>query len=119
MKKRLMIVILMTLTIFISGCSQGTTTEPTIDLVATQVVLWLTASATSAEQQQPTQTTTPLPINSPTTEEVPATPTTTETTTPTSTASATPTQDLSDPAEQLGSPAWSQDFQRRHQPLGL
>ena len=110
MKKRLMIVILMTLTIFISGCSQGTTTEPTIDLVATQVVLWLTASATSAEQQQPTQTTTPLPINSPTTEEVPATPTATETTTPTSTASATPTQDLSDPAVQLGSPAWSQDF---------
>ena len=110
MKKKRMIVILITLTIFISGCSQRATPEPTLDLVATQVVMWLTASATSAEQQQPTETNTPLPIDSPTPEQDTATPTATATTTPTSTATATATKDISDPAVQLGSPAWTQDF---------
>lgn len=104
MKKRLGIILLIILSILISGCNLPGENEPTVDIIATQVAIMLTESAleeekTATESIAPSPTATELII-----EEASATPTNTVTETPTA------TQDERDPAVQLGDPAWTEDF---------
>ena len=97
MKKYLIGVMLITV-LLLSSCNfPGQSAEPTVDIIGTQVGLMLTEGATE-EAPTPTETV------APTAEETEAEPTPTVTVTPTATLSA------SDPAQSLGSPAWTQDF---------
>ncbi len=102
MKKVFAIIILLTLSLFISGCNLPGQSEPTVDIIATQVAKMLTESA--EEEQQITPTLSPTLTATEMMNESTATPTLTVTLTPTA------TQSQSDPAAQLGSPAWTQDF---------
>ena len=99
MSKVLRFAIFILLTAALAGCNlPGQEAEPTADLVATQVAKLLTESATEAS---------PLPTE---TQAPPTATPTPEGPTPTTTATLTPTLDQTDPAQQLGSPAWTQDF---------
>jgi hypothetical protein len=105
MKKLVLTLALCFLLISFSGCKQIEETEPALDVIATQVVIWLTASA-PAEEQLDVSTQTPAPTETNVIIETSPTPTFTETLTPT----PTHTEDLTDPALMLGNPAWTQDF---------
>jgi hypothetical protein len=109
MKKILGLSILLIITVVISGCSQISKTETTVDIVGTQVSRILTASATY-ESQKPVQTEAPLATNTLTIPESTPTSTMAPSQTPTETTTPTPTQDVNDPAAILGAPAWTQDF---------
>ena len=100
MKKFRAIALILTLSLLLAGCNlPGRTGEPEEDLVATQVALMLTENALTADE------TTEPPAT-----ETPSIPEATETPTATITPTPTTTPDQSDPAQQLGSPAWTEDF---------
>ena len=95
-----------------SGCSpvQEEKRSPE-EIIATQVSVILTETATYVEpQQEPTSTATLAP--SPTQPEPEEEPILSPTETPTETPSETPTStpDIDDPARKLGQPAWTYDF---------
>lgn len=107
MKRFSSIMIMFIVLVFaLSACNfPGQEAEPTVDIVATQVAKLLTEGATE-EAPPPTETMSPSPtstepllVNSPTPSQ-----TVTQTLTP------TPTENLDDPAQQLGQAAWTQDF---------
>lgn len=101
MKKLNLIASLLIFVLFLAGCNIPGDAEPTEDVVATQVARLLTEAATEAIQA-PTETVAPPPTETEAVIE--------ETSTPTSTATASPTPEPDDPAQQLGSPAWTYDF---------
>ncbi|MBG0784067.1 MAG: hypothetical protein H0S79_03090 [Anaerolineaceae bacterium] len=102
MKRAIQYISFLMLVILLSGCNLPSQAgEPTVDLVSTQVARLQTESAAAEEIQTATETLTP-----PTETEAVASPTTTQTNTVTPTATLEP----GDPAQQLGSPAWTQDF---------
>lgn len=103
MRKQIPMLIIFCLALFLASCTSQPDGEPTADIVATQVAQIFTQSALETAQA-PTETLIPSPTE--TQELATNTPTATMTVTQTS----TPTQDLSDPAILLGSPAWTQDF---------
>ncbi|MFW5714089.1 MAG: LamG-like jellyroll fold domain-containing protein [Brevefilum sp.] len=93
------------LLILLTGCNLPGNQASTPDLIATEVARLLTEAPTetqipTAEDPQPTQTSA---ISDPTA-------TLTQTATTTSTPTSTATQDINDPAQLLGTPAWTQDF---------
>jgi len=95
--------------ILITACNLPGNTEPTPDLIATQVARLLTEAPTETqaptiEEAQPTLT--------------PTTTTNDQTTTPTATATLSPTatQDINDPIQLLGDPVWTQDFSANSSP---
>lgn len=103
MKKTIQMTTIGILAVLLTGCNlPGTSSEPTLDLVATQVARLQTESAVEESQAVteeivlPTETLTAAP-NTPTV-------------TLTSTVTPTATLEQSDPAQQLGSPVWTQDF---------
>lgn len=99
MKKFSILGIMIISMLILSSCNlPGQSAEPTVDIIGTQVGLMLTEGATE-EVKSPTETVAPA-----TEETEPAENTPTVTVTPTATQSA------SDPAQSLGSPAWTQDF---------
>lgn len=99
MKKLSILGVLLIAAVVLSSCNfPGQSAEPTIDIIGTQVGQMLTEGATE-EAKSPTETISPA-----TEETEPAENTPTVTVTPTATQSA------SDPAQALGSPAWTQDF---------
>lgn len=104
MKKFGSLLFFIILTLSLTGCNlPGAGNAPTADLVATQVAQMLTEGATEGEKS-PTETMAPTTEETqPPVEESP-TPSATITVTP------TPTQSENDPAQELGSPAWTQDF---------
>ncbi|MDY6847199.1 MAG: hypothetical protein SVP52_08700 [Chloroflexota bacterium] len=89
--------------ILFSGCSTPQEGLPTDDVLATQVVIILTETALHSTLP-PTETLAPTPT--PTEVRVTETPTQVFT----QTSAPTETQDLSDPANLLGSPAWTYGF---------
>ena len=99
--KKLHILSVFIIALFIlTSCNfPGQSTEPPVDIVATQVARMLTEGATE-EETSPTETI------SPETEETEAP----LENTPTVTVTPTATQSPDDPATSLGSPAWTQDF---------
>jgi hypothetical protein len=103
MKRSGLICSLILLLCLVSGCGITKETVPTEDVLGTQVSIILTETALHSTLP-PTETLMP----SPTSTAVPIT----ETPTPTLTQTSIPTetQDLSDPAILLGSPAWTYDF---------
>ena len=103
MKKSIGLIGLLTLSILISACNLPGESEQTVDIVATQVARMLTESAMEDEQKAtetlaPSLTETEVIIS------------TTSIPTATITETATATKDPSDPAQQLGAPAWTEDF---------
>jgi hypothetical protein len=102
MKKTISVISLLTLSLLISGCNLPGESEPTADIIATQVAQMLTESAEKTQLISET----PAPTLTATEAIIEATPSITSTATSTPTA----TKDQSDPATQLGSPAWTQDF---------
>ena len=101
MKRFTQLSCLLLLAILLTGCNlPGMVSEPTADLVATQVARLQTQNA-GEEEQTVTETIAP-----PTETVSAASPTHTLT----STVTPTPTLADTDPAQQLGSPAWTQDF---------
>ena len=101
MKRTVQITSFLLLVILLAGCNlPGKVSEPTADLVATQVARLQTESAAD-QGESPTETLSP-----PTETETVASPTLTQT----STVTPTVTLEPGDPALQLGSPAWTQDF---------
>jgi hypothetical protein len=106
MKKIRFLTLLLIFSLFVAGCRPAED-EITEDLVATQVSIILTETALHVEKQpQPTLTSTLAP--SPTESEEEPTPAPTETPTPTETETSIP--DLDDPAQRLGTPAWTYNF---------
>jgi hypothetical protein len=103
MKKIKHVAFLLILSLFLAGCNLPGSTEPTVDIVATQVARMLTEGATE-EVKAPTETVAPTLTET----ETPVDATPTQTATVTVTPTLTP--DQSDPAQQLGSAAWTQDF---------
>lgn len=88
--------------LILTGCNlPGSSSEPTADIVATQVAKMLTETAIVAP---PTETETPPPEETEPPVESSPTVTATMTVTPTATVSQ------EDPAQQLGSPAWTENF---------
>lgn len=102
MKKVIGIISLLTLSIIISSCNLPGESEPTADIVATQVAKLLTESAEA--EQAATKTLAPSLTETEAVSEPTLTPTATITITPTA------TENQGDPAVQLGSPSWTQDF---------
>ena len=103
MKKFSLTISFLIITLILAGCNLPGETEPTEDIVATQVALLLTESAEEIEPE-PTETLAPSATEAePTPEETP-----TLTATATETPTLTPDQD--DPAQNLGPPAWTEDF---------
>lgn len=98
--KKVPILSVLILTLFVlASCNfPGQSSEPAVDIVATQVARMLTEGAT--EETSPTVTSTPETDGA----EPPAE------NTPTVTVTPTETQSPDDPATSLGSPAWTQDF---------
>jgi hypothetical protein len=93
--------------ILLTGCNLPGEVAPTPDLVATQVARLLTEAPTETqvatkEAPQITQTST-VTIAEPTS-------TLTQTTSPTASQTPTATQDINDPAQFLGAPAWTEEF---------
>lgn len=109
MKLKISILTILCITLLISGCARQSESEPTADIVGTQVAQLFTESALETAQA-PTET------QEPSATETQAQATNTPTTTPTITETLTPTQDLSDPAVQLGTPAWTEDFNGNSSP---
>ncbi len=103
MKKCIGIIFLLIMSVLLSSCNIPGKSEPTVDVIATQIAIMLTESALE-EEQTPTQTLAPSLTATEIVIEVTATPTNTITETPTA------TQDQSDPALLLGDPAWAEDF---------
>ena len=102
MKRAIQITSFLVLVVLLSGCNlPGKVSEPTDDLVATQVARLQTESAVDEESQTATETLAP-----PTETVTVASPTVTQT----NTVTPTPTLEPGDPAQQLGSPVWTQDF---------
>jgi hypothetical protein len=104
MKKTGSMFFFIVITLSLAGCNlPGSSSEPTVDIIATQVARMLTEGVTEEANSStetlapPTEETQPPIESSPT-------PSVTVTITP------TPTQDQNDPAQQLGSAAWTQDF---------
>ncbi len=104
MKRFGYLLFLLVLAFSLTGCNlPGTSSEPTVDIVATSVARMLTEGATEGAKSPsetvapPTEETQPPVENSPTAS-------------PTVTITPTPTQNQNDPAQQLGSPAFTQDF---------
>lgn len=93
--------------IFLTGCNLPGNGGPTPDLVATQVARLLTEAPT--ETQVPTKEDTQFTQTATATIAEP-TSTLTQTTPPTASQTPTATQDISDPAQILGAPAWTEDF---------
>lgn len=91
----------------LTGCNLPGDNEPTPDLVATQVARLLTETP---GEIQPSATETDQADFTPTNTSVEPSPTETATPTQTSTATSTATQDINDPAQLLGTPAWTEDF---------
>jgi hypothetical protein len=110
MKKFLPPTITSLILLVLAGCNLFTQPTPeTEGLIATQVSIVLTETAIALPQETqpvPADTAAPQPTSTATMMESTSTPTSTATTTET----LTPTLDQSDPATQLGSPAWAQDF---------
>ena len=109
MKKICLLTIFLILTLFMTSCNLPGNSEPEVDVMATQVAMLLTEAAVGTEpagQEEPAPTLTmqPSPTETAVTEE--ATPTQTATTT----LSPTPEPVPDDPAQELGSPAWTYDF---------
>jgi hypothetical protein len=97
--------------LLLTACNMPGETDPTPDLVATQVARLLTEAPTTTqmpaeEDSQPTPSAT-IPE---------ATGTPTNTNTPTLTHTPTDTQDINDPAQILGAPAWTEDFSGNSSP---
>lgn len=104
MKKFGSLLLFSILALSLAGCNMpGSSSEPTVDIVATQVARMLTEGATE-EAKSPTETLSPPTEETQPTVESSPTPSATITATPTS------TQNQNDPAQQLGSPVWTQDF---------
>ena len=103
MKRQLLTLIALFLAIILTGCQTFSESEPTVEILGTQVAHFFTVSALETAQA-PSETI--APSETETQIQTTNTPTVTSTSTNTSTA----TQDLSDPAIQLGTPAWTQDF---------
>jgi len=107
MKKLRLVFLLLIPMFFLAGCNLPGNVEPTVDIVTTQVAKLLTEAPTITLQSlgdpvAPTNTqTNPSPEN---------TSTSTATATATVTVTPTETQNPNDPAQQLGSPAWTEDF---------
>ena len=102
MKRTIQVTSFLLLVLLLAGCNlPGKVSEPTADLVSTQVARLQTESAVDEEGQTVTETLAP-----PTETVAVASPTVTQTNTVTPTATLEP----GDPAQQLGSPAWTQDF---------
>lgn len=102
MKRAIQITSFLVLVILLSSCNlPSKVSEPTADLVSTQVARLQTESAADEEVQTVTETLAP-----PTETMAVASPTLTQT----NTVTPTPTLEPGDPAQQLGSPAWTQDF---------
>ena len=93
--------------ILLAGCGTSQETQPSVDLVATQVAIILTETAMH-QPQDPTETVAPTPTEQQI--EPTYTPTETATMTLTPTATVTQTQAPSDPAVLLGAPAWTYEF---------
>jgi len=116
MKKISLVTTVLILTLILTACNLPGVTEPSGDDVATQVAILMTEDAsvtqTAVEEVDPTATLTlePSPTETATTED--PTPTQTSTATPT----PTPEPDQDDPAQQLGSPAWTFDFSGNSSP---
>lgn len=103
MNRYIGIITLFIVSFLISSCGFPGQSEPTADLVATQVAIILTESAV-AEEQEATETLAPSLTATESIIENTATSTATVTETPTA------TQNQSDPAVQLGDPAWTEEF---------
>ncbi len=115
MKKWIQMISLIAAIILLAGCNfPGQEAEPTVDIVATQVAKMLTEGATEVTQETGS-TLTPTNPAVETTEaaqEATATATASATITPT----ATSTENLDDPAQQLGNPAWTENFDGNDSP---
>jgi hypothetical protein len=105
MKKLFPLVMLLMVALILSSCSPAEEEQITDDIVATQVSIILTETAI---HQEPTPTSTPE--FTPTIPEPVEEPTPTEAPTETPTVTPTSTFALEDPAQLLGSPAWTYDF---------
>jgi len=101
-KKLTLVINILILSVLLTSCNLPGRGEPTVDIVATQVAKMLTEAV--EEDEEATETITPSLTLTETINE--ATPTQTATITETPTL----TPDVSDPAMQLGSPIWTQDF---------
>lgn len=102
MNKAKIITLLLITSFLLAGCSlPGQSVEPTADIVATQVAQMLTGSATE-QDAPPTETVAPPPTETVEVEE--------PTLTPTVTLTPTLTPGADDPAQRLGDPAWTSDF---------
>ena len=99
MKKLNILGVMLIAVVMLSSCNfPGQSAEPTVDIIGTQVGLMLTEGATE-EMKSPTETVEPAEEETEPVEN-----------TPTATATPTATQSASDPAQSLGSAAWTQDF---------
>ena len=105
MKKRFLVFILLSPMLFLAGCNLPGNAEPTVDIIATQVSKLLTDAPTITQQG-------PIDTVAPTVTQTDTLPENTSTSTVTSTVTVTPTETKSpdDPAQQLGAPAWTEDF---------
>ncbi|MEA3326342.1 MAG: hypothetical protein U9R53_03420, partial [Chloroflexota bacterium] len=102
--KKLRLFLCMLIPLFcLMSCSLPGNTEPTVDIVATQVARLLTEAPTNTS---PAPSDTTAPTNTQT--EIP--PMNTPTATVTVTETPTATQNPDDPAQQLGAPDWTEDF---------
>jgi len=110
MKQRFLIISILLFLISLPSCNILGVPEEDKDLVATQVAVILTETALHEIEIIPTETFAPSP--SPTETIIDATPTET----PTVTQTKTPTQDQDDPAQRLGTPAWTYDFSGNSSP---
>lgn len=105
MKKLRLIFMLIIPMFFLVGCNLPGNTEPTVDIVATQVAKLLT-DAPTITQQGPIDTVAPINTQTGT----PPENTSTSTSTSTVTVTPTETKNPNDPAQQLGAPVWTEDF---------
>jgi len=117
MKKSIFLTLGLIILIILAGCSPAQEDEVSEDLVATQVSIILTETALHQEAEpKPTATAPVVPTATEMLPEEEATLTPTETPTESPTEMPTSTPDLEDPAQILGSPAWSFDFSGNDSP---
>ena len=107
MKKYILLTLCLFCTAFLVSCGVAEQDDINEDLVATQVNIILTETAIHVEAE-PDPKASPTMAPSPTELETEQEPTLTPTELPTETPTSTP--DLEDPAQLLGSPAWTYDF---------
>lgn len=114
MKTRLIFICF--LTVLLSSCNIPSGSQPTVDIVATQVAKFLdeTAKASPLIESKTltaSEQATDIPdLETETTPTLAPTNTATQTQTPTLSPTQTPTENLSDPALSLGNPTWVDDF---------